>query len=522
MSKKVAKRLGEILLEQGLITEELLEQGIRRQGQSAKRLGSTLVTLGYLEPAVLARVLARQAGTPGCDLFAVRIPGEALAKLTTPQIKEYQVLPAGTSGQKFQVLTANPGDRETLDKVSFALGMNVQPVVIPEYQMVVALQRLTELGTFPKDGLSTEFWGDAVVDIEVAENYPDIWELCGQLAESRASDLLLVAGAPPSIKQHNEVVRLKSPLLTPQQMTKYAQELMTDQQWSQFSQEKAIDFALTRPEFGRFRINIYRQRSSISIAMRHIIEEIPAMSSLGLPEWLEPFTLRSQGLILVTGPNGHGKTTTLAAMVDLINSKSSRNIITIEDPIEYLHRHKNSNVNQREVGLDTKTFHEGLRHVFREAPDVIMIGEMRDRESIAIALEAADTGHLVLSSMHANNSVMAINRIVDVFPAESQQQIRVQMADNLLLVLNQRLVERKDGNGRVLAYEKLANSYRVANQIREGKEHQIRSIMQGGSEDFASLDMHLAQLCRTGKITKEKAQHYCQDAKAFKELLARK
>ena len=159
--------------------------------------------------------------------------------------------------------------------------------------------------------------------------------------------------------------------------------------------------------------------------MRLIIEEIPAMSSLGLPEWLEPFVLKSQGLILVTGPNGHGKTTTLAAMVDLINTKKSRNVITIEDPIEYLHRHKNSNVNQREVGLDTKTFHEGLRHVFREAPDVIMIGEMRDRESLAIALEAADTCHLMLSSLHANNLVMAINRNVDVFPAESQQPIRV-------------------------------------------------------------------------------------------------
>jgi twitching motility protein PilT len=206
----------------------------------------------------------------------------------------------------------------------------------------------------------------------------------------------------------------------------------------------------------------------------------------------------------------------------LINSKKSRNIITIEDPIEYLHRHKNSNVNQREVGLDTKTFHEGLRHVFREAPDVIMIGEMRDRESIAIALEAADTGHLVISSMHANNSVMAINRIVDVFPAESQQQIRVQLADNLLMVLNQRLVERKDGNGRILSYEKLVNSYRVSNQIREGKEHQIRGVLGGGADDFSSLDAHLAQLYRSGKITRETATHYCQDEKAFRELIGRK
>jgi twitching motility protein PilT len=208
-------------------------------------------------------------------------------------------------------------------------------------------------------------------------------------------------------------------------------------------------------------------------------------------------------------------------MVDIINSKRRRNIITIEDPIEYLHRHKESNVNQREVGLDTRSFHEGLRHVFREAPDVIMIGEMRDRESIAIALEAADTGHLVMSSMHANNAVMAINRIVDVFPAESQQQVRVQLADNLLLVLNQRLVERKDGQGRLLAFEKLANSYRVANLLREGKEHQIRAQLQSGAEEFSSLDSHLAQLVRSGKITRDTALHYCQDSKVLQDLLTR-
>ena len=521
MPKTETKRLGDILVEEGLVTSEQLEQGLRRQGQAAVRLGSTLVRLGFLEPGALARVLARQSGVSGCDLFVLRVPGEVLNRLSPEKIKEFKVLPVGVSGSKVQVITADPRNRDVLDKVAFALGMNVQPIVAPEYQVAIALKKLEELGRFPKDGFAPEFWAEAATRASAGQEFPDIWELCGTLARAHASDLLLVAGAPPSIKQHNALVRLGGPLLTPAQVAKYAQELMTDQQWAQFSRDKAIDFALTRPEFGRFRINIYRQRSTISIAMRHIVEEIPSLKELGLPEWIADYALKSQGLILVTGPNGHGKTTTLAAMIDLINSREKRNIITIEDPIEYLHHHKSSNVNQREVGLDTRTFHEGLRHVFREAPDVIMIGEMRDRESIAIALEAADTGHLVLSSMHANNAVMAINRIVDVFPAESQQQVRVQMADNLLLVLNQRLVERKDGKGRTLAYEKLANSYRVANQIREGKEHHIRGLMQSGAEDFSSLDMHLAQICRAGKITRETAEHYCQDRKAFQEMLTR-
>jgi len=521
MTVSTGKRLGELLLAQGAISEPQLEQAIRRQGQAGERLGTALVRLGFLEAAVLARTLGLQQSVPGCDLFSVRVPAAALTQLTQAQINKYRVLPVGMSGRKLQVVTADPRDRQSLDELAFAIGMALQPVVVPAYQIDVALKLLKENGRFPKDGLAPEFWQTASIEHVGGQSYPDIWELCRTLAQSHASDLLLVAGAPPSLKQHNELIRLDCPFLTPHQVTKYAQELMTDQQWAQFSHDKAVDFAVTRPEFGRLRINVYRQRSSISVAIRHIIEEIPSLKELGLPDWIDSYALKSQGLILVTGPNGHGKTTTLAAMIDIINSRKRRNIITIEDPIEYLHRHKNSNVNQREVGLDTKTFHEGLRHVFREAPDVIMIGEMRDRESIAIALEAADTGHLVISSMHANNAVMAINRIVDVFPAENQQQIRVQMADNLLLILNQRLVERKDGNGRVLAYEKLANSYRVANQIREGKEHHIRGMLQSGSEDFYSLDMSLVQLVKAGKVDEQHALHYCQDAKAFQEMLNR-
>jgi twitching motility protein PilT len=348
-----------------------------------------------------------------------------------------------------------------------------------------------------------------------------IWELFALLVKSKASDLLLSPGVPPCLKIHNELERLELPYLTPAQTSQYAQEISPEALWNQIEERGALDFGLTRPEFGRFRVNVYRQRGSISIAVRHIIDNVPTLGELGLPEWLEVFAFKSQGLILVVGPNGHGKTTTLAAMVDAINEKKRKNIVTIEDPIEYLHHHKQSNVNQREVGVDANTFHEGLRHVFREAPDVILIGEMRDRESIAIALEAADTGHLVMSSMHANNAAMAVSRIIDVFPQDNQQQIRVQLADSLLIVLCQRLIERKDGQGRIVAYEKLTNSYRIANLIREGKEHMIRGLMQSGAEEFSSLDTHLAKLVRSDKITRENALHYCQDKKVLNDLLAR-
>jgi twitching motility protein PilT len=406
-----------------------------------------------------------------------------------------------------------------LDKVSFELGASVKPIVIPEYQMDIALKNLAAERDVQDNDFTPDYWGETVVDIDNLEKYPDIWDLCVLLTELGGSDLLLVAGAPPSIKQLSEVVRLDFPLLTTQQVTRYAQGLMSEHQWARFEQDRTIDFALTRPEFGRFRINVYRQRSSVSIVIRHIIEEIPTFSALGLPEWLETFAMKPQGLVLVTGPTGHGKTTTLASIIDLINTRMSRNIITIEDPIEYLHRHKNSNVNQREVGLDTNSFQEGLLHSFREAPDIIMVGELRDRESISAALEAADTGHLVLCSMYANHSLMAINRIVDVFPVESQQQVRAQLADSLLLVLNQRLVEKKEGHGHILAYEKIVNSDRVARLIREGREDQIRSSQASGSDDYDPLDLHLAKLHNNGLITEESATHYCFDQEAFQEMV---
>jgi twitching motility protein PilT len=208
-------------------------------------------------------------------------------------------------------------------------------------------------------------------------------------------------------------------------------------------------------------------------------------------------------------------------MVDIINTRRRCNIITLEDPVEYLHRHKLSNVNQREIGVDTDSFPEGLRYIFREAPDVIVIGEMRDPESFGIALQAADTGHLVISCVHANNAVQAVDRIVDVFPPEQHRQIRNQLSENLLLVINQRLVPSKDGRRRLLAYEKLTNSYRVRNLIREAKEHQIRSLLQQSPDDFWSIDLSLAYLVADGRITQEVALQFCQDAAFLRLLLER-
>jgi twitching motility protein PilT len=516
------KKLGETLIDEQILTSDQLQNALRRQNQTGGRLGSKLVEMSCLEADKLVEYLSGQLNHPVVNLLGMRFLPEALGLLTFEQMKTYQAIPVAFDDQKRVILAvADPGDNLILEELPFLLGRQIKPTVVPAYQLALAFRELGERkNNLPEEGfmLIDPFPASQQRTVAVATEYPSIWSLCASLSRSSASDLLLVAGAIPSLKQNNELVRLTAPILTPEQVEIYARALLSKAQLEAFQETKEIDFALTDATLGRFRINIYYQRNTISIAIRHIIEDIPSLKELNLPAWLESYALKSQGLILVTGPNGHGKSTTLAAMIDIINTKCRRNIITIEDPIEYLHQHKNSNVNQREVGIDTHSFHSGLKRIYRESPDVILIGEMRDRESIAIALEAADTGHLVLSSLHANNSILSINRIIDVFPADQQQQIRIQLADNLLLAFNQRLVKTRDGRGRIPAYEKLSNSYRVANLIREGKGHQIRNHLVA-SEEFFSLDASLANLVKLRKIDRDTALHYCLDQKCLADLL---
>jgi twitching motility protein PilT len=415
----------------------------------------------------------------------------------------------------------NPNNPAVNSDLEFILGRPIQPVVVPSFQMNAILKRIDDKGGNLDKPLKGIELVEKVKRLEPAGIGINLKRLFINLVEENASDLILSAGAPPCIKKNTELLRLPGPQLKPQQLNAFALELMSENHREEFKKFKELDFACSFFDIGRFRINIYRQRNSISITARHIIEIIPSLQELRLPLWLEDFALKAQGLIMITGPAGQGKTTTLAALVDIINTKRKCNIITIEDPIEYLHKHKLSNVNQREVGIDTSSFHEGLKHIFRQAPDVIVIGEMRDPESFSIALQAADTGHLILSTLHANNATSAIDRIIDVCPPAQQQQVRVQLAENFLLILNQRLVPLKDGKGKILAYEKLVSTYRVKNMIREGKTHHIRSMLQQSTDDFVSIDHSLANLCIEGKITQETGLKYCDNTTYFNDLVSK-
>ncbi|SFU89292.1 type IV pilus twitching motility protein PilT [Alicyclobacillus macrosporangiidus] len=316
-----------------------------------------------------------------------------------------------------------------------------------------------------------------------------------------ASDLHISVNSAPVYRLHGDLYP-QGDKLTPEDTERMARDLMTAGQWEHFERHGEVDFSYGIKNVSRFRINVYRQRGSVSIAARIIPERIPTFEELGLTPAMKDFTYRPSGLVLITGPTGSGKSTTLAAMIDLINHTQRKHIITIEDPIEYLHRHKESVIDQREVGLDTLGFGPALRAALRQDPDVILVGEMRDLETIQTALTAAETGHLVLATLHTSAADQAVDRIIDVFPPSQQAQVRIQLASVLQGVVFQRLYRTKDGNGRVAALEVLVNTPAVANLIRTEKTHQIRSIMQTGrAHGMQTLEMHVRELVRAGKLS---------------------
>ena len=322
-----------------------------------------------------------------------------------------------------------------------------------------------------------------------------------------ASDLHLTAGSPPLIRIRGQLQTLDTPKLTPQAVREIVYSILTDDQRKRLENDWQIDFAYSLPGAARFRVNAYFQRASIGAAFRLIPSEMPHLDSLALPPVLREFTRKPRGFVLVTGPTGSGKSTTLAAMLDVINEERHEHIMTIEDPIEFLHRHKSCIVNQRELGADAKSFGLALKGALRQDPDVILVGEMRDLETISTALTAAATGHLVFATLHTQDTAQTVDRIVDVFPPEQQQQVRVQLSVALQGIVTQQLLPTADGKGRAVAAEILVPTPAVRNLIREGKTHQIYSALQtGGATGMQTMDAALADLVRQQKISRELAE----------------
>ena len=334
--------------------------------------------------------------------------------------------------------------------------------------------------------------------------------LLAQAAEQGASDILLVAGSAITLRINGSLAAGAGKIQTPEDIRGMLVPLLTNEQAKELETKRALDFCFVRGSTGRFRANFHYQRGTLAASIRLLPSQVPTVESLHLPPVLARLTERRQGLILLTGPTGSGKTSTMAALIDLINARRRDHIITIEDPVEYQHANRNSIVEQIEVGHDTPDFAQAVRSVLRQNPDVILIGEMRDSETMAAALTAAETGHLVLSSLHTNDAAQTMSRILDSFPASNQSQIRQQLSLALLAVIAQQLIPGIGSVGRYPAVEVMIGTTAIRNLIRTGQDHQIRShISTGRSDGMTTMDQSLAELVRTGRISRETALAHC-------------
>lgn len=344
-------------------------------------------------------------------------------------------------------------------------------------------------------------------------------ELLKRTIDEQASDLHLTVGISPVIRVNGELVRVGEEKLTASDTKKYAKEIL-ENLFEKYEKRGEIDTSISIPSVGRFRVNIYKQRGSDALAIRAVSLKIPTINQLKLPPIIRELSEKRRGLILVTGPTGSGKSTTLASIINEINNTRSAHVITLEDPIEFLHKHNKAVINQREIGNDTLSYTDALRAALREDPDVILVGEMRDLETMATAITAAETGHLVLSTLHTIGAAKTIDRIIDVFPPHQQQQIKIQLSTVLQGVISQQLIPKYDGKGQVAAFEIMVLNSAIQNLIREGKTHQIQSLIQTGSRyGMKTMDISIVELYKNKLISYENALIYSIDKTMVKKMI---
>jgi len=350
----------------------------------------------------------------------------------------------------------------------------------------------------------------------------ELEQLCRFAVDSQASDLFIKAGSPPALRVHGRIVPTDLPALTSEDTKSLAHSIMSEEQKQAFEDYHELDLAFTLADVARFRCNVYVQRGGYAMVLRIVPLEIREIEELGLPKVLEDLVKPKQGLVLVTGPTGCGKSTTLAAMVDLINRTRYCNIVTIEDPIEFVHDDKLAILSQREVGIDTESFYDAMKYVVRESPDVILIGEMRDAETMRVALSASETGHLVFSTVHTTSAADTVERIVSIFPPHEKNQICLRLSTSLLGVVSQKLVPRADGTGRVPAVELMINTPTVAKLIEEGRSSQIYAAMnEGGYWGMQTMNQSLLKYWRAGVVSEDDALVYAGNLTELKQMLRR-
>lgn len=513
-----SKTLGDLLVDNRMLSKENVELQLRQEAETGTPFSQLVVSEGLVREEDLLRIFAEKVGLEYIRLDEIIFAPDVIVRLEPSICRKLNAVPIEMVGNKLKVAVADPFNTEILTDLERHAGCEVIRAISTKDSIIAALN-----GLFGVPEMEVE---EATAQGVMRSEEPptiNVNELLLQLLERKGSDLHLAAGAKPIIRIDGELIPLDGyDVLKPAELRAMVYALLTEKQRETFEENLELDCSHPLPGHARFRVNVMFQRESVGAVFRAIPEHAQTLEQLGMPDVVSTLAELSRGLVLVTGPTGSGKSTTLAALVDMINEARACHILTIEDPIEFVHHHKKALVNQREVGQDTQGFSNALRHALRQDPDVLLVGEMRDLETVSTALTAAETGHLVFATLHTQDAPQSIDRIVDVFPAEQQAQVRVQLASTLQAIVTQQLVPMAVGTGRTAALEVLIATPGVRNLIREGKGYQITSAMQaGGRHGMQTMDQSLAHLVKRNIITYEAAVERCSNIEDLRRLLGR-
>ncbi|MEI6520013.1 MAG: PilT/PilU family type 4a pilus ATPase [bacterium] len=525
------QRLSEIIAKVGILPANMLEQLMKRADTLDEWLGRVAIDDGILGEKELAEMISNEMR---CQLVMPRtLPpnSAAMDHLPFETCRNNDVLPIDYRAGVLTIAVSNPLDSALIITIKTITGNELDVKIAPrnelqntisqwyaERRQQSAPQANTQSFT-PSFGMPTS----GTVGHSSEESSGDITldDLLMHMMEYRASDLHLAVGSTPMMRVHGELIPMPFPVMKPMRLQEIIYGILSDPQVTTYESKWELDCAYSMPRISRFRVNVHRQRGSIGAVIRTIPNEIPSLDKLHMPSIVREMTVRPRGLVLVTGPTGSGKSTTLAAMIDEINATRRTHIVTVEDPIEFLHKNKQSVVTQREVGSDTESFNTALRHVLRQDPDIILIGEMRDLETIQAAVTAAETGHLVFATLHTTSAMQTIERVIDVFPPHQQEQIRSQLSNTLEGIFCQNLVPNIDGKGRSCAQEILIATPAIRNLIREGKVHQMGSVLQASAKyGMQTMDNALKQLVQNRKVSLEEATLKSTNPDEFKSFVA--
>jgi twitching motility protein PilT len=512
-----SRAIGELLVERKVLARDDLEELLARGERTGPAFVDLVVTEGTVAERDAVAALAHHLGLADWNPLDKPIPPMVRGMIPAELARKLGSVVVGIDGVDLVVAMADPADAGAIDQLAQETGWHIRPAMATSTDIELAIEQIFGPTEDPLDVSE-----DAEPSTTVPGVRPDgtplhLNVLLTRMVELGASDLHLSNGRPPSVRIDGSISVLDQwPVMGGSQLRELIYGILSDRQRERFEADLELDTSHSIPGVGRFRLNVFLQRDTVGAVLRAIPQTVVPLQELGMPPVVGDLSRLQRGLVIVTGPTGSGKSTTLAALVDLVNSTRPCHIMTVEDPIEFLHTSKLAVVNQREVGEDTHSFSEALRHVLRQDPDVILVVEMRDLETISTALTAAETGHLVFGTLHTQDAPQSIDRIIDVFPSHQQQQIRVQLAQALQAVVTQQLLRRNAPTGRVVATEILVATAAVRNLIREGKVHQIYNVIQGGSRfGMQTMDHSLAQLVRSGEITLESAlerSHNADDA----------